>query len=144
MPVTLTIERLSLLELGQSQVQHLDLALGIEHQVRGLDVPVHESMLLRALQAQRRLTGHFAGVRDAQRATPRHDLRQIQSVDVFHHQEPDPVHLPRIGARTMWGWSSRPTASISRSNRATASVFPRRFWGNTLSATTRLSRTCCA
>ena len=49
---------------GQAEVQHLDLAVGGQHEVRRLDVAMDQPVLVDGLQADGRLAGKFGGVGD--------------------------------------------------------------------------------
>ena len=84
------------MEVGQTEIQQLDLALGAQHQVRRLHIPMDQAVFLRALQPLGRLANHLARVGDAQRPVPFDDLRQVQTVDMLHDQEPHPFDLARI------------------------------------------------
>src|SRR4029450_1970757 len=78
-------------ESRQSQVENLHqrtVGFGVsgDQQVRGLDVAVNHSLLVRVLQTHRRLADAFAGPLDGQRALLLEPVSQVVSVDVLHYQ----------------------------------------------------------
>ena len=67
-----------------------------DHQVRRLDIAMHQPASKRILQTKRHLPSNLARLGDRQRAEPIHDRRQVRPVNVFHHQITDVVMLARI------------------------------------------------
>ncbi len=77
---------LGLDELGQPEVEHLDEpALG-PHQVRALDVAVHDPARVRLVQGVGDLQADLHDLADRQRPL-RHARRQQLALDVLHHDE---------------------------------------------------------
>ena len=58
-----------------------------EHQVGRLDVAVDHAVLVRVLQAQRRLMDEVAGIGDRQRPLGLDQLGQVEALDVLHGQD---------------------------------------------------------
>ena len=72
----------------QPQVEDLHLAGAGQHQVRRLDVAMHEVVLVGALEAKRCLADDLAGVSHPQRTAAPHHLVQVQPIEQFHDEEP--------------------------------------------------------
>ena len=84
-------ERRVVLFLGEreTEVEDLDRAAGVEDQVRGLDVAMHEPLLVRMLEPERRLPHVVECVAERERAGLL-DLRmEVGSGDVLHRDEMD-------------------------------------------------------
>ena len=58
---------------------------------------MHDPLLMRVFQPERRLPRDLASIRDRQRTARFRDAVQIESLDIFHHQEVRPIHFARIG-----------------------------------------------
>ena len=84
------------LQSGQAQIEQFDQAVAGEHEIRGLDVAMHEPLLVNRLQAPRGLANHRAGRGDGQRPVAADDFLQVHAVDIFRDQEPRAADLPRI------------------------------------------------
>ena len=129
----------------QPEVEHADRALGIEHQVRRLDVAMDDPFGVRRLQPARRLDQEVDGLDDRQRPALADDAgrdRVLRRTPSPGNGRPDPRR--RQGAATMLGCFKRPAASTSRLNRRTAVRSRANEGGRILSATIRSSRRCRA
>ena len=88
--------RLAGVEQGQPQVEDLHGAAGREHQIRGLDVPMHQAVLVRVVEPDRRLADDLAGLGDGQLAVPAGQIGQVHALDVLHHQHRLAFDLPGV------------------------------------------------
>ena len=88
--------RLLAMKSGQAQVQHLQLSLGREHQVRRLHVAVDQPVFVGVLQPQGGLAGQLAGVTDRERPAAADQLCQVQPLDVLHDQHRLALDLPGV------------------------------------------------
>ena len=95
-PRHLVAARLGRPEPGQPQVENLQLPLPIHHQVRGLDVPVNQLVLVGVLKPHGRLAHQLASLGDRQRAPAAYEPRQVDPVDVFQDQEARAFDLPGV------------------------------------------------
>ncbi len=84
------------IEPRQAEVQNLDHALGRDHQVRSLDVPVHQPSFADLFKSHRRLADNLAGVRDGKRMAVPAEKVEVDAVDVFHDQEARSRNLASI------------------------------------------------
>ena len=80
---------LNIEEPGQAHVQEFDRAVGVNQQVRRLDVAVNESRSMSMLQPLGRLPDVLDRVSEIGGATADDQLLQALAVDVFHHQKMD-------------------------------------------------------
>ena len=72
--------------LRQPEVQHLRLAALVEHDVAGLDIPMHEAARMRRVERVGHLRADADGLADFDPA-PRQDAFERLAFDVFHCQE---------------------------------------------------------
>ena len=78
-------------EQGQPKVENLDLSLACHHQVRGLDVPMHQAVLVGVLEPEGRLADELAGSGNPQ---PFHALEQfadVFSINIVPGNRPQPA-----------------------------------------------------
>ena len=78
------------LDLGQSEIQHLDhasAALLREHEVARLDIAVDHALLMCVLETQRGLMDVIACVCDRQRSLGPDQLGKVQAVHEFHRKD---------------------------------------------------------
>ncbi len=71
--------------LGDAEVDDLDRARGGQHHIAGLDVAVHDGVLVAVLQGLQHLPGDLDGLRHGHRPVAQH-LAQGAALDVLHHQ----------------------------------------------------------
>ena len=57
---------------------------------------MHQAVLVDILQPKRRLAGHLAGIAYRHGAEAADDLRQVEPLDVFHHEHRRAVDLPGV------------------------------------------------
>ena len=82
---------------SQAEVEHLDLAFAGQDEVRRLDVPVDQAVLVGALKAEGRLADQLASVGHGEGGAKPHEAGQVDPIDEFHHQEMDPAGLAGVG-----------------------------------------------
>lgn len=82
-------------EQGEAQVEDFHPPLGREHQVRRLDVAMHQSVLVRVLQSHGGLPDHLAGVGNRQGPALDHG-RKVLAFHVFHDEEVHAVDLTGV------------------------------------------------
>jgi len=83
-------------EPGEPQVENLQLPLLIHDQVRRLDVPVNQLVLMGVLKPHGRLVHQLAGLDNRQRALAAYKPRQVFPLDVFQHQEASALDFPSV------------------------------------------------
>jgi len=83
-------------EGGQSQVENLQLPVGVEDQVRGLDVAMHQAVLVGRTQSEGGLAHQLTGIGDSERAAAAHECREVKPLDILHDQEMPVAHLARV------------------------------------------------
>ena len=74
-------------EARQPEVGHLDQASRITQQVRGLDVAVHDAVVVGIREPAGGLEDRLHGVRRGERPSVRDLTAEVPSVDEFHHEE---------------------------------------------------------
>ena len=82
-------------ELGEAEVEHLELARGAHEQVRGLDVAVDDAALVRGVERARHLHREVDGLRDRDRALLQ-QLLDALPVAQLHDDERPSVVLPDV------------------------------------------------
>jgi hypothetical protein len=105
--------------LGQArdaEVEDLGLARGQEHDVRGLDVAVHDALAMRVVQRLRHPPHDAQGLRPGQGRARGHEGGEGLAFQVLERDE----QSPRLGSRptscttTMFGWERRAAICASR------------------------------
>ncbi len=84
--------------LGQTEVQHLDLAVGREADVGGLEVTVHYAILVRYFERLGHLGGHARCLVD-RHGSAREPGGEVLSLDQFHGQKVHAFVLGKIVER---------------------------------------------
>jgi hypothetical protein len=76
---------------GQAKVENLGVAIGHDHDVRGLDVAMHQARLVGGVQAIEHLQEEPGRVADAQRSVPlaADHVEKAHAGNVFQHDEVD-------------------------------------------------------
>ena len=69
----------------------------IKHQIRRLDVTMHDSKLVRVFQTNGRLPCDLAGIGDRQRTAGFRDRVEVAALDVFHDEEVRAIDFARVG-----------------------------------------------
>ena len=80
----------------QAHVEDLDVPVLREHQVAGLDVAVNEPLLVRVLKPRRGLHDVARGLRVVERAGLFDERFEVKPVHMFHHEEPNVLHLGNV------------------------------------------------
>ena len=122
-----TVER-----LGEPEVEHLrhDLAVvALKKDVLGLQIAMHEPMVVRGGQGRAHAAKHHHGLVAAERRAGGEPLAQRVPFEPFHHQKRPPVACPHRSRRRgpRWGARSRPrTLPPGETGRRDPAARPRR------------------
>ena len=72
---------------GHPEVQYLEIAVRGDHQVRGLDVPVNDFLLVRHRERRRRLAAEFLHIGDIERTLPLDHVLEGFTLHELHRNE---------------------------------------------------------
>ena len=90
----LLAERLG--EAGQAEVGDAHVALAVEHEVRGLEVPVQHALLVRGGEPGAELSRDVEGLVGRQTADAPQERREVLAVHQLHGQEEVALRLPHV------------------------------------------------